>query len=163
MLEAKIHKEITEFEGKLISGLTGKQVICVVISVGISCALFFSLYKKLGIENTGTICMLAPLPILAFGFFKFRGFSFKDLIKILFNYYSKPQRKIYTQDTISNYYEEVEKIEHKRTNKCECATDTRYCFYAGGKKQLNSKRKSIRKHIAAYKKKYVFIKKAGKY
>ena len=55
MLEAKIHKEITEYEGKIFFGLSGKQIICILICFAVVIPIFFLLYQQIGVEITGYI------------------------------------------------------------------------------------------------------------
>lgn len=164
MLEAKIHKEITEYEGKIFFGMTGKQIICVLIAFAIVIPLFFLLYGSLGVELTGYICIAVAAPIMAIGFFKWKGTSFTDLVRLMFNFYFKNQKLRCVNITNVDYLElekEV-KTDGKRRNRNNRKANPRYEYIyttfrytAGNKKQLKAKQKELREYFAAYKKEFV--------
>lgn len=161
MLEAKIHKEITEYEGKIFFGMTGKQIVCVLIAFAIVIPLFFLLYEKIGVEITGYICIAVALPIMAIGFFKYKGTSFTDLVKLLFNFYIKNSKLTCINIVATDYFEKEVKTDGKRNrSRNDRKTNPRneytaYSYTVGTRKQLKEKRKEIREQLAAYKKKSV--------
>jgi hypothetical protein len=164
LLEAKIHKEITEYEGKIFFGMSGKQIICVMVSLVIVIPLFFLLQESLGIEITGYICILVALPIMAFGFFKYKGRSFTDIIKLMRNYYFTNQKKCCVNIVNTDYIiqNEVNNDKRKKSNKrarAEC-TECQYRYTAGDRKQLRKKRKAIRNDLTAFKKEFILQQKA---
>lgn len=165
MLEAKIHKEITEYEGKIFFGMTGKQIICVLIAAAIDIPMFFLLYKNLGVEVTGYLCIFIPLPILAIGFFKYRGMSIITLLKLAINFYFKGGKLSCVNNIATDYLEGVNDNADRRVRKnrkthkgteCEC-----FGYTAGNRRQLRRKHKEVRKYLATYKKEYVLQQKKG--
>lgn len=161
MLEAKIHKEITEYEGKIFFGMTGKQIICVLTACVINIPLFFLLYKSLGVEITGYICIIVAAPIIAIGFFKYKGVSFTTLVRRIFRFYIKNQ-KLHCVNIIATDYLSKGVQENEKRNKNSRKTDpgyeyieTKYRNVAGEKKQLQQKRKEIRDYFTAFKKESV--------
>lgn len=161
MLEAKIHKEITEFEGKIFFGMTGKQIICVLIAFAIVIPLFFFLYGSLGVEITGYICIVVAAPIMAVGFFKYRGRTFTELLKIIIKFYFKNSKLKYISVCDLDYLEKdvtIKNGKRSRNNRkivpgYECDGDT---FRSPRKrKEIRKKREEIRQYIAAHQKQYV--------
>lgn len=153
MLEAKIHKEITEYEGKIFFGMTGKQIICVLIAFAIVIPLFFLIYNSVGVEAAGYICIIVAAPIMAVGFFKWKGTGFTDLIKLMYNFYFKNKKlccvNIINVDYIDRKENDNGKYNRKINPRYEyIETAVRYEY--GSKKQLKEKRKQLRKYIATF-------------
>ena len=153
MLEAKIHKEITEFEGKIFFGMTGKQIICVLIACAVVIPIFFLLSGSIGVELTGYICIIIAAPIMAVGFLKIKGRTFTEIVKMYFNFYLKNAKLKYVSNCDVDYLKkEVNSNgKGKRNNRKvkpgdEC-TETRLRYVAGTKKQLKAKRKENRRYF----------------
>mgnify|MGYP000244300139 CR=1 FL=1 len=152
MLEAKIHKEITEYEGKIFFGLSGKQIICILICFAVVIPIFFLLYQQIGVEITGYICLFTAAPIVAFGFFKYKGRSFGELLKLMINFYGKKQRRYCVNICNTDYYikEDID-FERKRKNRKiksgdECV-ESRLEY--GSKNRRKQIQRQIREHLAS--------------
>lgn len=160
MLETKVHKEITEYDGKIMFGMTGRQIICVLIAIAIDIPLFFLLYKKIGIETTGYICFFVAIPVLAVGFLKYKGTPIPELVKLLINYYKNNSKLRCVNDIATDYIVKGvnDSADRRVRNNRKTARKLEYecfCYTAGNKTQLRAKRKENRKQLAAYKKQYV--------
>ena len=158
MLEAKIHKEITEYEGKIFFGMSGKQIISIMVALAIVIPLFFLLQSHVGVEITGYICILSAAPPLAFGFFKYKGRSFTEIIKLVIGFYFTKQKKLCVNICNTDYIIKNEVIKnngkkHKQKyKKNEC---TELYTSTTTRKQHKKRRAEIRNNLTAFKKELV--------
>ena len=106
MLEVKVPAEIRSYRGKLIAGLSVRQVISVggALVVGVPMGVFGGKFLSEDLVMWGVILSVAP--IIAWGFMKFKGMRFEEAVKVLFNFNFLPQRRVY-EDTYVNYFSQV--------------------------------------------------------
>ena len=128
MLEVKIPAEIRAYKGKLVLGLTTRQVISIVgsLAVGIPLGVFGGDIFPADIHMWAV--MLAVSPIIAWGFAKYKGMRFEEFMKVLFNFNFLPQKRVY-EDTEVNYFSHIKavltarEIQRQRINSGEIDED----------------------------------------
>lgn len=78
-IRVNVYKEITEYEEKIIFGLSKRKLICSIIAGLLSISTFFVSTKILGIsiDATSYVIILESIPIMAFGFYKKNGLPFE--------------------------------------------------------------------------------------
>ena len=111
MLEVKVPSEIRAYKGKLVAGLSVRQVISVAGSlvVGVPLGVFGGKIIPPDILMWAVIITVAP--IIAWGFAKFKGMRFEEAVNVLFKFFALPQKRVY-EDTEVNYFS------HVRTSLC---------------------------------------------
>jgi len=112
MLEVKVPAEIRAYRGKLVAGLSVRQLISVggALIVGVPMGVFGGKILPDDLVMWGVIFSVAP--IIAWGFMKFKGMRFEEAVKVLFKFNFLPQRRVY-EDTEVNYFSQI------RTELCE--------------------------------------------
>lgn len=159
MLEAKIHKEITEYKGKLVFGLTLKQLGIVVAALAVDIPLFIFTYKHIGVEIAGYICMAVAVP---FGLLcvEIKGMTFLKFVKLMYNFHFKNGKYKCVNTVTTDYIEkgDNESVQSRNRNNrkaypgYECQS---FGYRANTKKQLRTKRAEIRKYVATYQKEHI--------
>jgi hypothetical protein len=112
MLEVKIPSEIRDYKGKVFMGMTVRQIISIIGSlvVGVPLGMFGG--RIMSMDILMWVIMLAVAPIIAWGFARYKGMRFEELVVVLFRFNFLPQRRVY-EDTEVNYFS------HIRTTLCE--------------------------------------------
>jgi hypothetical protein len=106
MLEVKIPSEIRDYKGKLVLGLTVRQIVSIVgsLAVGVPLGVFGGRVIPDDILMWAVIFSVAP--IIAWGFLKFKGMRFEETVRVLFKHNFQPQKRVY-EDTEVNYLSHV--------------------------------------------------------
>ena len=81
-VEVRIPKEITEYQEKIICGLSIRQLICTVIAMIISIPSYIFLLPSLGVDITGYVVILEVVPFIALGFLRPRGLKFEKVLLV---------------------------------------------------------------------------------
>lgn len=111
MIEKPIPREIRDFKEKLVLGLTGRQLIAVILALIICVPTYIWGRPLLGDDVASWICILAATPSLMFGFYKKNGMTFEQYVKVMFRFnFIVPITRKYK---IQNFFEELEKNEKK--------------------------------------------------
>lgn len=76
-MEIKINKEIKDYHESMFFGLSARQFICSVLSVGAAVGTYFGLRDVVGKEMVSWMCVLFAAPFAAAGFFKYNGMTFE--------------------------------------------------------------------------------------
>ncbi len=113
MLEAKIHKEITDYESQIFFGLSGRKIVSVIIGIVLAFGTFFLLKDKLPDDILGDIILAVIVLPIAVGFFKYKGMKFEQFVKILGSYLIKTQRKKCVNIVTTDYYKENKNVKVK--------------------------------------------------
>lgn len=79
-MEIKVNKEIQNYTETMFFGLTTRQCVCSVLAIVISVALYFLLYKRIGIELTTWACIIGAAPFAVLGFVKYHGMPAEKFI-----------------------------------------------------------------------------------
>lgn len=76
-MEIKINKEIKDYHESMFFGLSARQFICSLLSVGAAVGTYFGLRDVVGKEMVSWMCVLFAAPFAAAGFFKYNGMTFE--------------------------------------------------------------------------------------
>ena len=79
-MEIKINKEIKDYHESMFFGLSARQFICSVLSVGAAVGTYFGLRDVVGKEMVSWMCVLFAAPFAAAGFFKYNGMTFEKFV-----------------------------------------------------------------------------------
>ena len=85
-VEVRIPKEITEYQEKIMFGLSIRQLVCTVIAIVISVPSYIFLMNKIGQELTGYIVMIEIVPFIAIGYLKPKGLKFEKVLVIVLDF-----------------------------------------------------------------------------
>ncbi|MFC0234346.1 PrgI family protein [Vagococcus entomophilus] len=93
-IEVKVPKDIKEYKEKIMFGMTIKQLITLLIAIGVNIALAFLFITVYGLEmnSISWVMILVSLPILSFGWVRRNELSFFAFLQILLKYHSDPNR-----------------------------------------------------------------------
>ena len=103
MLEIKIPKEIRAYKGKLLLGLTVRQVSSLAAMVVVGAILGFYGGQYIPADILGWVVILIVVPIGGWGFLTYKGMNFEMFMKSLFSFYFVPKIRVY-EDTDGNYF-----------------------------------------------------------
>ncbi|MBS5632611.1 PrgI family protein [Enterocloster bolteae] len=121
-LETKIHKDINEYQEKILFGMSIRQLICALVSALLSVATGYIMTKKLGftMDSASYVIILECMPIMALGFVRINGFTAEQYFKLLVKHYTGISRRKYRTvlevDTIGQTGKEgkyVKRVEKK--------------------------------------------------
>ena len=103
MIEVKIPAEIQEYKSKVIAGLSLRQLIAIggALAVGVPVGVFG--YGKISNDVLMWLIILIVVPFAGYGFLHFKGMVFEEFVKVMFNYYFLPQKRVY-EDTDANLF-----------------------------------------------------------
>lgn len=82
-IEVRIPKEITEYQEKVIFGMSIRQLGCVTGAIALGTGSYIVLKEPLGEDVASYITILETMPILAFGFIKKNGFTFEKYVGLI--------------------------------------------------------------------------------
>lgn len=77
-IEIKINKEVRDYQESIFFGLSLRQFICSAMALAVAVFLYFILYRTIGTEGTGWVCILAALSFAMCGFFRYNGMYFEQ-------------------------------------------------------------------------------------
>lgn len=115
MIEVKLPREIRDFKSKVIFNLTLRQIICLVLALGINIPLYIFL-KSVFIEDIASwIVLIVSLPIFLVGFVKKDGMPYEKyfLIMLRFHFLTPRIRKYKTENAFTYLLNEEKKEQAK--------------------------------------------------
>lgn len=88
MLSVAVHKDIAEYQPKIIGKLTLRTLLCIVCAVGISLMVGLYLYFVLGFDPTDfeVLILAISMPFWAMGFWRPRGIKAETFAKYWIEY-----------------------------------------------------------------------------
>lgn len=88
MLSVGVHKDIAEYQPKIIGKLTLRTLLCIVCAVGISLIVGLYLYFVLGFDPTDfeVLILAISMPFWAMGFWRPRGMKAETFAKYWIEY-----------------------------------------------------------------------------
>lgn len=109
MIEIKIPKEITEYKEKFLFGLTVRQFFSVAVALAVCVPLYIFGKDYIGDDGAGWLVLLIAAPIFGFGFVKFNGMNFEQLLMVLWRQkWKEPQKRKYIELPVFwNFREEM--------------------------------------------------------
>ena len=110
MLEMKIPVEIQEYKSKLIFGFSTRQIISIIVAIGI-CVPFVSVGKNYLSESLlSWITIIIALLCFCWGFVRIQDMPFEEVVKVFINHNINEQKRVY-EDTELNFFIKInEKI-----------------------------------------------------
>lgn len=94
-IEVRIPKEITEYQEKILFGLSLRQLGCFSLALVAGVGTFYLANEYAGRDLASYITMLIVMPIFAVGFVKKNGFTFEKYIAIMLKHYLGVNRRGY--------------------------------------------------------------------
>lgn len=107
-MDIKINKEIRKYKEKIYFNLTLRQLVSVILGLGIAVPVFFFGRKYIGDDAVAWIIILVVMPIFAIGFIEVNGMTFEKLmVQILKFEFIKPKERIYVTENIYKILDSV--------------------------------------------------------
>lgn len=98
MIEIKIPKEITEYKERFLFGLTIRQCLSAAAALAICVPLYIFGKDYLGEDVVSWLIILVGVPIFAFGFFRYDGMPFEQLLMLIYRQkWVEPQKRKYEE------------------------------------------------------------------
>lgn len=119
-MEVKINREIRAYTESMFFGLSLRQLIFSILSVGFAVGLYFSLRAHFGMETLSWMCILGAAPFAALGFVTWHGMTAEKFVwAYLKSEILMPKRLTFRTTNI--YYEAVKPaIEHPNASGKTC-------------------------------------------
>lgn len=88
-ISVKVPKEITEYEEKIIFGLSVRKLICLSVAIVLSIGTYFVGVKGLGftLDTVSYVMILEAIPLMAVGFLKKNGMHFEKYAALIYRYH----------------------------------------------------------------------------
>lgn len=117
-MEIEINKEIRDYSESLVFGLSMRQTIFSFIACAVAVVVYILCKPVMNSELASWICILATLPFVFFGFFKYNGMTAEKFIKtVITNHLLTPHKLVFKADIINNNLREVKNADkEKRKN-----------------------------------------------
>ena len=121
-MEIRINKEIKDYHESLFMGLSMRQFICSLGSVGAAVGIYFGLSNVLDKETVSWLCIVCAAPLAAAGFFNYNGMNFEQFVVsyIYSEFICSGVRTYQSENYIYEAYKEVLKdvsVRKKETKK----------------------------------------------
>jgi len=94
-IEVRIPKEITEYQEKILFGLSIRQLISFAIALTAGVATYLLTAKLWGDDLAGYIVIVEVMPIFAIGFIRINGFSFEKYLGLMIRHMFGYSRRRY--------------------------------------------------------------------
>lgn len=155
-LEVKIPKEITEYEGKIIGGLTGRQLLASFLAISSMLVIYPNITKLLGNDLGQPIAMIIIVPIWLVGFVKKDGFPFEKYAINIIRYYSSHKKRYFSTELekVFKDFEEHEVEKNVKKHSKNKSNPKEYPVWKSTKRGQKVNIKKSRKQIRCAKKDY---------
>lgn len=118
LLYAQMPKEIKEYEGKILFGLSIRQALFLGLTIIVCLGSNFLLTRFMDSETASWFVMLLSAPILACGFIKKNSMTFNQYCRVMFTYNFSIQKLKYDCESPSKKGESKrETIKRKKAEK----------------------------------------------
>lgn len=118
MIEVKIPKEIRNFKSKVLFNLTLRQILSLLIGVGISIPTYIFGKKIIGEELASWFVMLISAPCFLIGFIKKNGMNYEKYFYIMLKFnFLTPRIRKYKVENIIIYLLNKDNIKSKKNQK----------------------------------------------
>lgn len=97
-LEVQLNKDIREYTNKLYWGLTGRQIFFGLLGVAAGTGMFIWIMGSLGTTLAAMACVVVMSPLIALGFYRWRGQPFETYLKIMLRDQRTPEFLPYRPD-----------------------------------------------------------------
>lgn len=105
--DIRLIKDIRNYSETIFFGLSMRQFIYAMLSVGSSVITYFLLKEHLSGEAVGWLCILAAIPFAFLGFFKYQGLTAWQFLIVALRYFFASKKLPRINRNI--YYEILEK------------------------------------------------------
>ena len=78
-MNIEINKDIEKYKETVVMGLTAKQLVFSIISVGFGAGIVLATYKYVGLTASAYIAIPVVAPIAINGFYTYQGMTFREL------------------------------------------------------------------------------------
>jgi hypothetical protein len=96
-IQVSIPKEITEYQEKILFGLSLRQLLCLITAALLSLLNFFLFTKVFHLPRdlAEYLIIIQSIPLMALGFVKKNGFTFEKYAALFFHHHFHPQKLTY--------------------------------------------------------------------
>ena len=110
-ISVAIPKEITEYEEKIMFGMSFRKIICFGLAVilGIVSYILYVFLFKISMDIASYIIILQAMPLMAIGFIKKDGINFEEYIVLFLRYKLGNNKLYYEPELIIDLVNEKEK------------------------------------------------------
>ena len=77
----ELNKDIERYKESVVMGLTGKQLVCSLVSVAVGGGIVLFLYPYIGLTMSVYVAVPVVSPIALEGFYTFNGMGFSEMMK----------------------------------------------------------------------------------
>lgn len=109
-MEVKINKEIRNYTEKMYFGLSLRQFLFSLCACIVAIIVYFLFNNTFNKEIISWICIVAAIPFVLFGFFKYNGLTFEQFIIAWFKSEILTLKKLKFIST--NYYFDILKLDN---------------------------------------------------
>jgi hypothetical protein len=102
-LEVKIPDEINDYEGKLVAGMSTRQVLSVLGAIAVGLPIVLLGKGHISADVLPWFVIIAVVPFAGWGFFKYEGMKFEEFVRVFFGYMFLNPRRAY-EDTENNIF-----------------------------------------------------------
>lgn len=96
-MEAKVYQEITQFQAKVLLGMSWRQVACAVAALTLGGAAYAAFWTA-GMQDLGQyVACLIALPFGAIGWLRPKGLKFEEYARWVWHHQWDKQRRVYGQ------------------------------------------------------------------
>lgn len=99
-LEVWVPKEITEYQEKIIFGLSLRQLLTFAAALAVAIPSYLALKKSVGQSMAGYVVILEALPFFAIGFIRKNGFSFEKYIGLILAHNFRTKKRKYQTELL---------------------------------------------------------------
>lgn len=95
MIKAEVPSDVTEYKEQFFFGMTGRQLICIVLMIALAVGTFLIGKNFITTDVLTYLIVLEVAPLAAVGFLKYNGMGFeKIIVKVCDFYFGNQRRKI---------------------------------------------------------------------
>lgn len=95
MIKADVPQDVTEYKEQFFLGMTGRQIVCVVLMIALAVVTFLIGNNFVTTDILTYLVVLEVAPLAAVGFLKYNGMGFeKIIVKVCDFYFGNQRRKI---------------------------------------------------------------------
>ncbi len=96
MIRADVPQDVTEYKEQFFLGMTGRQIICVVLMIALAVGTFLIGRNFVTIDILIYFIVFEVAPLAAIGFLNYNGMGFEKLIgQVAYFYIGNQRRKIF--------------------------------------------------------------------
>lgn len=149
-IEVRVPAEITEYRGKILFGLTGRQLLSSAVGLAVGGIGYVLSLPVLGTDNSSSVAMLLAAPFFAFGFIRPQNYSLEEYLKIIFAHRMMCCKYHYQTGEENNH---VKAVSQKRQ------TETTVSFFST--KSSTQRKREIKRQCKALGKQKEAVQKSG--